>query len=200
MEYVTSDDAIKHPVWDMGKKISIDSATMINKALEIIEASVLFDLNKEKIEVVIHPQSIIHGLVHYKDGSIIANLAYPDMITPLSVALAWPNRLDLKLKKLSLIEIHNLSFIKPDFNKFPSLQLGWDCLENPNCSAIVLNAANEIVVDNFLKNKIKFTDIFFVISEMLNIYNPSKPNNIGDVIEIDKLTRLKTIEFIKRKL
>tara|TARA_B100000767_G_scaffold14308_1_gene13755 strand:- start:651 stop:1253 length:603 start_codon:yes stop_codon:yes gene_type:complete len=200
LEYVTSDDAIKHPVWDMGKKISIDSATMINKALEIIEASVLFDLNKEKIEVVIHPQSIIHGLVHYKDGSIIANLAYPDMITPLSVALAWPNRLDLKLKKLSLIEIHNLSFIKPDFNKFPSLQLGWDCLENPNCSAIVLNAANEIVVDNFLKNKIKFTDIFFVISEMLNIYNPSKPNNIGDVIEIDKLTRLKTIEFIKRKL
>ena len=200
LEYVTSDDAIKHPVWDMGKKISIDSATMINKALEIIEASVLFDLNKEKIEVVIHPQSIIHGLVHYKDGSIIANLAYPDMITPLSVALAWPNRLDLKLKKLSLIEIHNLSFIKPDFNKFPSLQLGWDCLDNPNCSAIVLNAANEIVVDNFLKNKIKFTDIFFVISEMLNIYNPSKPNNIDDVIEIDKLTRLKTIEFIKRKL
>ena len=200
LEYVTSDDAIKHPVWDMGKKISIDSATMINKALEIIEASVLFDLNKEKIEVVIHPQSIIHGLVHYKDGSIIANLAYPDMITPLSVALAWPNRLDLKLKKLSLIEIHNLSFIKPDFNKFPSLQLGWDCLDNPNCSAIVLNAANEIVVDNFLKNKIKFTDIFFVISEMLNIYNPSKPNNIGDVIEIDKLTRIKTIEFIKRKL
>ena len=200
LEYVTSDDAIKHPVWDMGKKISIDSATMINKALEIIEASVLFDLNKEKIEVVIHPQSIIHGLVHYKDGSIIANLAYPDMITPLSVALAWPNRLDLKLKKLSLIEIHNLSFIKPDFNKFPSLQLGWDCLDNPNCSAIVLNAANEIVVDNFLKNKIKFTDIFFIISEMLNIYNPSKPNNIGDVIEIDKLTRIKTIEFIKRKL
>ena len=199
LEYVTSDDAIKHPVWDMGKKISIDSATMINKALEIIEASVLFDLNKEKIEVVIHPQSIIHGLVHYKDGSIIANLAYPDMITPLSVALAWPNRLDLKLKKLSLIEIHNLSFIKPDFNKFPSLQLGWDCLDNPNCSAIVLNAANEIVVDNFLKNKIKFTDIFFIISEMLNIYNPSKPNNIGDVIEIDKLTRMKTIEFIKRK-
>ncbi|MDA9171636.1 1-deoxy-D-xylulose-5-phosphate reductoisomerase [Alphaproteobacteria bacterium] len=200
LEYVTSDDAIKHPVWDMGKKISIDSATMINKALEIIEASVLFDLNKEKIEVVIHPQSIIHGLVHYKDGSIIANLAYPDMITPLSVALAWPNRLDLKLKKLSLIEIHNLSFIKPDFNKFPSLQLGWDCLDNPNCSAIVLNAANEIVVDNFLKNKIKFTDIFFIISEMLNIYNPSKPNNIDDVIEIDKLTRIKTIEFIKRKL
>ena len=200
LEYVTSDDAIKHPVWDMGKKISIDSATMVNKALEIIEASVLFDLNKEKIEVVIHPQSIIHGLVHYKDGSIIANLAYPDMITPLSVALAWPNRLDLKLKKLSLIEIHNLSFIKPDFNKFPSLQLGWDCLDNPNCSAIVLNAANEIVVDNFLKNKIKFNDIFFIISEMLNIYNPFKPNNIGDVIEIDKLTRIKTLEFIKRKL
>ena len=200
LEYVTSDDAIKHPVWNMGKKISIDSATMINKALEIIEASVLFDLNKEKIEVVIHPQSIIHGLVHYKDGSIIANLAYPDMITPLSVALAWPNRLDLKLKKLSLIEIHNLTFMKPDFNKFPSLKLGWDCLDNPNCSAIVLNAANEIVVDHFLKNKIKFTDIFFVISELLNMYSPSEPNNINDVIEIDKITRDKTIDFIKRKL
>ena len=200
LKYVTSDDAIKHPVWNMGKKISVDSATMINKALEIIEASVLFDLNKDKIDVVIHPQSIIHGLVHYKDGSVIANLAYPDMITPLSVALGWPKRLDLKLKKLSLIEIHNLSFFKPDFNKFPGLKLGWDCLDNPNCSAIILNAANEIAVDNFLKNKIKFTDIFFIISELLNLYNPSKANNIKDVIEIDKITRDKTTDFIKRKL
>ena len=200
LEYVTSNDAIKHPVWNMGKKISVDSATMINKALEIIEASVLFDLDKTKIDVIIHPQSIIHGLVHYKDGSVIANLAYPDMITPLSFALAWPNRLDLKLKKLSLTEISNLSFIKPDFKKFPSLQLGWDCLDDPSCSAIVLNAANEVVVDNFLKNEIKFTDIFFVISELLNIYSPSKPNNINDVIEIDKITRVKTLDFIKRKL
>ncbi len=193
-------DATQHPVWDMGEKISVDSATMINKALEIIEASVLFNLKKDQIDVVIHPQSIIHGLVHYKDGSVIANLAYPDMITPLSVALGWPDRLDLKLKKLSLTEIKNLSFISPDFKKFPSLQLGWDALDNPTCSAIVLNAANEIAVDSFLKNKIKFNDIYKIILELLNIYNPGKPNNIDDVIKFDRLTRDKTLDFIKRKL
>ena len=193
-------DAINHPIWDMGKKISIDSATMINKALEIIEASVLFDIESKNIDVVVHPQSIIHGLVHYKDGSIIANLGYPDMITPLSVALAWPKRLDLNLKKISLTEISNLTFLKPDVDKFPGLKFGWEAIKNPYCSPIVLNASNEIAVDFFLNNKIKFTDIYKVISEILNVYSPNKPSNIDDIIEIDTTTRIKTLNFINRLL
>ena len=194
------EDAIKHPVWDMGKKISVDSATMINKALEIIEASVLFGIEGKKIDVVIHPQSIVHGLVHYKDGSIIANLGYPDMITPLSVALGWPNRLDLDLKKISLIEISNLTFLKPDLDKFPGLKLGWNAIENPYCSPIVLNASNEIAVDCFLNNQIKFTDIYKIITEILNAYSPKNPSSIDDIIEIDTLTRHKALNFIKRCL
>ena len=200
MKNIKPKDAIKHPIWNMGKKISVDSATMINKALEIIEASVLFSLEREQIDVVIHPQSIIHGLVHYKDGSIIANLGNPDMITPLSVALGWPERLDLNLKKISLIEISNLTFFKPDFDKFPGLKLGWNALENPYCSPIVLNASNEIAVEYFLNNQIKFTDIYNVITEILNSYSPKNPTCIDDIIEIDTLTRLKTLNYIKRRL
>ena len=200
LDNIKPEDAIKHPVWDMGRKISVDSATMINKALEIIEASVLFEIESKKIDVVIHPQSIIHGLVHYKDGSVIANLGYPDMITPLSVALGWPDRLDLNLKKISLTEISNLTFFKPDLDKFPGLKLGWDAIENPYCSPIVLNASNEIAVDYFLNNRIKFTDIFKIITEILNIYSPHTPSNIDDVIEIDTLTRDKTLNYIKRFL
>ena len=191
-------DAINHPIWKMGKKISVDSATMINKALEIIEASVLFNLDANKIDVVVHPEHIVHGLVHYKDGSTIANLGLPDMITPLSLALSWPNRLDLNLKKMSLVNISKLSFFKPNIKKFPGLQLGWDALQNPFCSPIVLNASNEVAVDCFLKHKIKFTDIFNIIDETLNFYNPKKPKNIDDVIEIDKVARFNAFKFINR--
>ena len=199
LKYVKPEHAIKHPVWEIGKKISIDSATMINKALEIVEASVLFDIKSNEIEVVIHPESIIHGMVHYKDGSIIANLGFPDMVTPISVALGWPDRLDLNIKKFSLVDFGNFSFFKPDLDKFPGLKLGWDTLQNPSCSPIVLNASNEIAVHSFLNNKIKFTDIFNVIIDTLNDYNPKKPSNIDDVLEIDKLARFKALDFIKRK-
>ena len=191
-------DAIKHPIWKMGQKISVDSATMFNKALEIIEASILFNIKSDNIQVVVHPEHIIHGLVHYKDGSILANLGFPDMITPISVALNWPKRLDLNLKKLSLSSISNLSFYEPDFKKFPGLKLGWEALENPSCSPIVLNASNEIAVDAFLKNKIKFTDIYNIVYETLNCYSPSIPNNIEDVVEFDKISRLNALKLIDR--
>ena len=194
---IKPENALKHPIWNMGKKISIDSATMINKALEIIEASVLFDLNAEKIEVVVHPEHIIHGLVHYNDGSIIANMGLPDMITPISVALNWPDRLNLNLKKLSLSSIGKLTFLQPDLKKFPALKFGWDSLSNPKSSPIVLNGSNEVAVDYFLKGKIKFTDIFYIIEKTLNNYVPIKPKNIGDVVEIDKVTRMKTLDVIK---
>ena len=195
---LTPKEAIKHPVWKMGKKISVDSATMFNKALEIIEASVLFNIESDKIEVIIHPEHIIHGLVHYKVGSVIANLGLPDMITPLSVALNWPSRQNLNLKKLSLQMINKLSFRKPDLKKFPGLKLGWDALRNPLCSPVVLNASNEIAVDAFLKNKIKFTDIYNVVYETLNLFSPPKPKNIDDVLEIDRVARINSINLIKR--
>ena len=192
-------DAIKHPVWKMGEKISVDSATMFNKALEIIEASVLFNIKSDKIEVTVHPEHIIHGLVHYKDGSIIANLGFPDMITPLSVALNWPERIDLNLKKLLLNNISNLNFFEPDFNKFPGLKLGWQVLESSDCSPVVLNASNEIAVDAFLKNKVKFTDIYNIVYETLNVCKPSITKNIDDIIEIDNIARMNALNLIKRK-
>ena len=192
-------DAIKHPVWKMGKKISVDSATMFNKALEIVEASVLFNIEADKIEVVVHPEHIIHGLVHYKDGSILANLGFPDMITPLSVALNWPSRMDLNFKKLSLKNVRNLNFFEPDLKKFPGLKLGWEVLKNPNYSPIILNASNEIAVDAFLESKIRFTDIYNVVYETLNLCNQSDPKNIEDIIEIDKMARINTLNLVKRK-
>jgi len=192
-------DAIKHPVWKMGKKISVDSATMFNKALEIIEASVLFNIKSNKIEVTVHPEHIIHGLVHYKDGSILANLGFPDMITPLSVALNWPERIDLNLKKLSLNNIGNLNFFEPDFKKFPGLKLGWEVLDSSHCSPVVLNASNEIAVDAFLKNKVKFTDIYNIVYETLNVSKPSIPKNIDDIIEIDNIARMNALDLTKRK-
>ena len=159
----------------------------------------LFNIESDKIEVIVHPEHIIHGLVHYKDGSIIANLGFPDMITPLSVALNWPSRMDLNLKKLSLNNISNLSFFEPDFKKFPGLKLGWEALQNPNYSPIILNASNEIAVDAFLKNKVKFTDIYNIVYETLDVCNPSIPKNIDDVIEIDKIARMTSLDLIKRK-
>ena len=199
-KYIKPKDAINHPVWKMGKKISVDSATMFNKALEIIEASVLFDIKGENIDVIVHPEHIVHGLVHYKDGSILANLGYPDMITPLSVALNWPSRLDLNLQRLSLAKIKKLRFYEPDLKKFPSLKLGWDALQNPLCSPVVLNASNEIAVEAFLNNKIKFIDIYNIVYETLNHYSPSIPKNIDDVIEIDKIARLNALNIIKRHI
>jgi 1-deoxy-D-xylulose-5-phosphate reductoisomerase len=194
---IKPENALKHPIWNMGKKISIDSSTMINKALEIIEASVLFGLSAEKIEVIVHPEHIIHGLVHYNDGSIIANMGLPDMITPISVALNWPDRLNLNLKKLSLSSIGKLTFLEPDLKKFPGLKFGWDCLSNPKSSPIVFNGSNEVTVDYFLKGKIKFTDIYYIIEKTLNNYDPVNPKNIDDVVEIDKITRMKSLDVIK---
>ena len=172
---------------------------MFNKALEIIEASVLFNIRYDKIKVTVHPEHIIHGLVHYKDGSILANLGWPDMITPLSVAINWPTRLNLNLNKLSLDKIGNLSFFEPNFEKFPALKLGWEVLENPYYSPIVLNASNEIAVDAFLKKQVKFIDIYNIVYETLNFCNLSIPKNVEDIIEIDKMARMISLDLIKRK-
>ena len=186
---ITIEEALKHPNWEMGKKVSIDSATLINKALEVIEAGHLFELNANQIEVVIHPESIIHGLVHYKDGSVLANLALPDMISPLSVAIGYPQRYNLNLPKLNLLEISQLNFLKPDLKKFPGLNFGWDALNGPNYVSIILNAANEIAVDLFLNKKINFTNIVEIIDKCLNDQNFKPANNLEEILEIDKKSR-----------
>ena len=186
---ITIEEALKHPNWEMGKKISIDSATLINKALEVIEAGYLFELNANQIQVVIHPESIIHGLVHYKDGSVLANLALPDMISPLSVAIGYPERYNLNLPRLNLPEISQLNFLKPDLQKFPGLNFGWNALNGPNYISIILNAANEIAVDLFLKKRINFTNIVEIIDKCLNDQNFNPANNLEDILEIDKKSR-----------
>ena len=187
---ITIEEALKHPNWKMGKKISIDSATLINKALEVIEAGHLFGLKSDQINVVIHPESIIHGLVHYKDGSVLANLALPDMISPLSVAIGYPERYDLDLPKLNLVEVSQLNFLKPDLKKFPGLNLGWHALNEPNYFSIILNASNEIAVDLFLKKKIKFTNIIDIIDKCLNELKFNSANNLEETLEIDKMSRM----------
>ena len=187
---ITIEEALKHPKWKMGKKISIDSATLINKALEVIEAGFLFELKSNQINVVIHPESIIHGLVHYKDGSVLANLALPDMISPLSVAIGYPERYNLDLPKLDLIEVSQLNFLKPDLKKFPGLNFGWHALNEPNYFSIILNASNEIAVDLFLKKRIKFTSIVEIIDKCLNEQKFNSANNLEETLEIDKMSRI----------
>ena len=187
---ITIEEALKHPKWQMGKKISIDSATLINKALEVIEAGFLFELKSNEINVVIHPESIVHGLVHYKDGSVLANLALPDMISPLSVAIGYPERYNLDLPKLNLVEVSQLNFLKPDLEKFPGLNFGWNALNGPNYAPIVLNAANEISVDLFLKKRINFTSIVEIIDKCLNDQNFNPAHDLDEILEIDKISRI----------
>lgn len=187
---ITIQEALKHPKWDMGKKVTIDSATLINKALEVIEAGLLFELKSSQINVVIHPESIIHGLVHYSDGSVLANLALPDMISPLSVAIGYPERYNLNLPKLNLVEISQLNFFRPDLKKFPGLNFGWNALNGPNYISIILNAANEIAVDLFLKKRINFTNIVEIIDKSLNDQNFNPANNLEEILEIDRMSRI----------
>ena len=190
-------DAIRHPNWKMGKKISVDSSTLINKALEIIEAGVLFNLKSHQIDVIIHPESIVHGLVHYRDGSVIANLSLPDMISPLAVALGYPNRMNLNYEQLDLKKISNLTFGKPDLNKFPGLSFGWKSLDAGGAYPIILNAANEIAVEYFLKNIVSYNNIIDIIKFSLSKVNAKTPKDIEDSIEIDRITRLEVLNYIK---
>jgi len=188
-ENATVDEALNHPNWKMGNKISIDSATMMNKGLEVIEAHWLFGLPVEKINVVIHPQSIIHSMVQFVDGSIKAQLGLPDMKLPIQYALTFPERLPNDFKRTDLAVINNLSFFEPDFDKFECLQLAFDVIKSGGTAPCILNAANEIAVDKFLNKKIKFAQISDLISKALDkIENHSDPD-IETIFECDKTTR-----------
>lgn len=197
--HVNVEDALKHPNWKMGQKVTIDSATMMNKGLEVIEASFLFGLNKKQIDVLIHPQSIIHSLVEYVDGSYLTQLGSPDMRIPISYALGFPDRVTSGALFLDLTD-KNLVFLKPDNKKFPCLNLAYEALENSHNYCIALNAANEIAVDAFLDKKIKFSDIFSINSNILSLINTLKLSSFEEVIEYDLEIRLKTKELVSRKL
>ncbi|NRA87630.1 MAG: 1-deoxy-D-xylulose-5-phosphate reductoisomerase [Rhizobiales bacterium] len=193
MRHITLKQALKHPNWNMGAKITIDSATMMNKGNELIEAFYLFPVSLEQIEVVVHKQSIIHSMIQYCDGSIIAQLGAPEMGTAIAYAIGWPNRLELDFKRLDLFEIAELSFEKPDEKRFKCLSLSKYAVKQGGTCATVLNAANEVAVDAFLKNKISFLNIADICEETINkaqskniIVNASELN---DICEVDTMAR-----------
>jgi len=173
----------------MGKKVSIDSATMMNKGLEIIEAHWLFNTPVDKIRVMIHPQSIIHSMVEYYDGAVIAQLGIPDMRVPISYALSYPERIENDLPIFDLCEIGTLTFSEPDYRKFPCLELAYNAAKEGGTMPAVLNAADELAVDAFLKQKIKFTDIPLVISKVMNRHSSENYTKEEEIIDVDKWAR-----------
>jgi len=186
---VTPDEACAHPNWVMGRKISVDSATMMNKALEVIEASYLFNITPMQIEVVIHPQSIIHSMVQYRDASIMAQLGTPDMRGPIAYGLAWPDRIVSGAKTLDFSALSAMTFSKPDNILFPGLALAWDVLRGPRGSTAVLNAANEVAVAAFLAKKIRFDQIHHVNHATLEAVQASEVHAIADLLALDERAR-----------
>ncbi|MGP5201276.1 1-deoxy-D-xylulose-5-phosphate reductoisomerase [Psychrobacter aquimaris] len=192
MQQATVAEAVKHPNWSMGQKISVDSATMMNKGLELIEACHLFDLSEDKINVVIHPQSIIHSMVEYSDGSFLAQLGSPDMKTPIAHALSYPDRIDSGSQPLDLYALSGLEFIEPDLQKFACLRLARQAMQAGTQATIILNAANEIAVAAFLAGKIRLTDIADINEQALNDIQLPPLNemaDIEDILAIDKIAR-----------
>jgi 1-deoxy-D-xylulose-5-phosphate reductoisomerase len=189
LESVTPDQACAHPNWEMGRKISVDSATMMNKGLEVIEAHWLFNVPAENIQVVIHPQSVIHSLVQYVDGSVIAELGNPDMRTPIAHALAYPERIDAGVAALDLFSIVTLSFERPDFERFPCLALAYRALREGGSSSATLNAANEVAVQAFLDGKIGFTSIPRIVSAVMDQLPSTEICSLSDVLAADQAAR-----------
>ncbi|HEN21136.1 MAG TPA: 1-deoxy-D-xylulose-5-phosphate reductoisomerase [Desulfobacteraceae bacterium] len=189
MDGVTPAQALNHPNWDMGPKISVDSATMMNKGFEVIEAKWLFDLEMDQIFILIHPQSIVHSMVEYRDGSIIAQLGIPDMRTPISYALSYPRHYETRLEPLNLDQIKDLSFKRPDFKKFKCLELAFRAAEIGDSMPIVLNGANEVAVESFLQGGIKFLDISNIIEKTMEYHQPVPVDDIEEVMAVDRWAR-----------
>jgi 1-deoxy-D-xylulose-5-phosphate reductoisomerase len=193
----TPAQAVAHPNWSMGAKISVDSATLMNKGLELIEAHYLFGLPSRRLDVVIHPQSVIHSLVEFVDGSVLAQLGSPDMRIPIAYALAWPERMATPAQRLDLAAIARLDFEVPDMQRFPALRLAREALEAGGAAPIVLNAANEVAVASFLASEVAFPEIAAIVQEALNDRSYDTPRSIGDVLEIDRVTRERTCAMMK---
>jgi 1-deoxy-D-xylulose-5-phosphate reductoisomerase len=189
MAAVTPEQAVAHPNWSMGAKISVDSATMMNKGLELIEANHLFGVPSDRLDVLVHPQSVIHSMVEYVDGSVLAQLGSPDMRIPIAHALAWPERMSTPALKLNLAQIGSLSFEAPDLNRFPALGVAREVMEAGGAAPIILNAANEEAVAAFLGRRIGFLDIILTVQEALARTDAAAPHSIAEVIDIDRQAR-----------
>ena len=189
LKYVTAEQALKHPNWKMGKKVTIDSSTLMNKGFEVIEARWLFDLPVEQINVVIHPQSIIHSMVEYIDGSIIAQMSRPDMRLPILYALSWPERYESIIGSLDLLAMGRLTFEEPDTDRFPCLNLAYEAARIGGTMPAVLNAADEIVVEKFLKNEISFSEIPIMIEQAMKSHNAIQNPDMECILEVDRDVR-----------
>ena len=189
MATVTPAEAVAHPNWDMGAKISIDSATMMNKGLELIEAHHLFRMPEEKIDILLHPQSVVHSMVSYVDGSVLAQLGAPDMRTPISVTLAWPNRMEFSAQTLDLAAVGTLTFEPPDYERFPALSLARQALQTGGTAPTILNAANEVAVVEFMAGRIGFLDIARVVEKTLTEIPGAALRSLDDVFETDTSAR-----------
>ena len=197
MKHVTLEQALQHPNWKMGAKITVDSATLMNKGLEVIEARWLFDIPPAQIDILVHRESIIHALVEYRDGSVMAQLGLPDMRTPIAYAMNYPERIPLDPPPLDLGKIGNLTFYPPDFEKFPCSKLAYDALQEGGGLPASLNAANEIAVQAFLNKEIAFLDISRIIQETMNAYTPKPLESIEDALETDRWSREKATALLK---
>jgi len=200
LQDVTVQDALNHPTWNMGDKITIDSATLMNKGFEVVETYWLYGIDYENIDVVVHPQSIIHSLVEFKDNSVIAQLGNPDMKLPIQYALSYPKRFPLNTKKLNLTEIKNLSFEKPNFELFPCLKYAYKAGKIGGTMPAVLNAANEVAVYACLDNKIKFTQISILIKNILDSHSTIKNPDLNQILMADKKTREEMKKIIDNKI
>ena len=189
LRQVTTRDALKHPNWEMGAKITIDSASLMNKGFEVIEAKWLFGLKPSQIEVLIHPQSIIHSMVRYIDGSVVAQMGNPDMRTPIAETMAYPNRIVSGVAPLDFYQLNGLTFLQPDFNRYPNLKLAMDAFAAGQYATTAMNAANEIAVDAFLHRRIKFTDIAKVNAKAVEAMPPQRISCVDDVLEVDRRAR-----------
>ncbi len=196
LEKVTPKDALSHPNWSMGKKITIDSATLMNKGLEVIEAKWLFSLPLEKINVLVHPQSIIHSMVEYEDGAVMAQLGLPDMRVPIQYALTYPERVKNDLKKINFLDIRQLTFDSPDTSRFPCLDLAFQAIKTGGTMPAVLNAANEIAVARFLRKDIGFMQIPVLIERVMGAYTVKNDYTIDDVLEADSWAREKAMKIL----
>ena len=200
LQQVTKEQALNHPNWEMGRKISIDSATLMNKGLEVIEARWLFDVPAEAIEVVVHPQSIVHSLVEYQDGSVLAQLGIPDMRIPIAYALSYPDRLPLPLQPLQLSQCANLEFLEPDYLCFPALKLAFEALKRGGVVPAVLNAANEVAVDAFLDSRIRFPEIAETVARTMDIVQQGSEDSLDDILLADSEARVEARKLIEHGL
>ena len=200
LDGVTPDEACAHPKWVMGRKISVDSATLMNKGLEVIEASWLFGIPPDRIDIVIHPQSVIHSMVEFRDGSVLAQMGTPDMRTPLAYALAWPERIASGARRLDFAGVGPLTFEVPDRQRFRCLDYAYASLRRGGAASVVLNAANEVAVQAFLDERLPFTAIAPTIEQMLETYDPPPPSTIDDVVHIDREARARSSELVLDKV